>query len=750
MSIRLVLLSTVSMLLAAPPSRYTEAQVRAKVDGLLRQMTLDEKIGQLSQLGGLPIVPDSMTPEERVRRGNAGSILWLDNPAVINKMQRIAVEQTRLHIPLIFGLDVVHGFRTVFPIPLALAASWDMRLIERVQSAAAREARSAGIHWTFAPMVDIARDPRWGRLVEGAGEDPYLGAAVARAQVRGFQGDDISSPEKMLACAKHFAGYGAADGGRDYDTSDLSEDRLWNVYFPPFKAAADAGVGTFMAAYMDLNGVPATGNKFLLQDVLRKTWKYDGMVVSDAFSIRDLATHGFARSPEDSAFRAFTAGVDMDMASKTYLDNMGALIKNGKVPISALDDAVRRILDVKVRLGLFDNPYVDDARHKEILADPQTRVLARLAAAKAAVLLRNEGGLLPLDKRSGKTVAVIGPVGDSQRDLLSMWSGFSVDVKSAVSLAQGIRNKLDSADRVQFAPGVQIAKKYVSMFEGMMGGGTVEPWTPQRAGDEFARAVDLARRSDIVILTLGELTFMSGELASQSSLELPGRQQQLLEAVVALNKPTVLILVSGRPLNITWAAEHVPAILHTWLGGHEGGNAVADLLYGDVTPGGKLPVTWPRDVGQVPIYYAHNLTHQPEGMPGFNSRYWDQPSAPLYPFGYGLSYTTFTYSNIKVSPTHEVTVDVQNTGSRPGEEVAQLYIHQQAGSASRPVRELKGFQKVSLAPGEKKTLAFILRKEELSYWSQQEKRWLAEPETFDVWAGGDSRAPLHAQFTVMK
>jgi beta-glucosidase len=746
----LCLFLTATLCLAQAPG------VSARVDALLRQMTLDEKIGQLTQIGGIALGPETARPEDRVRKGQAGSILWVSDAASVNRLQRIAVEETRLKIPAIFGLDVVHGFKTLFPMPLAMAASWDMAMIERVQWAAAREARAAGLHWTFAPMVDIARDPRWGRVIEGAGEDPFLGSAVARAQVRGFQGPDYGAPDRMIACAKHFAGYGAADGGRDYDSVYLSDAQLWNVYLPPFRAALDAGAVTFMSAYMDLNDVPATANRFLLQDVLRKAWGFRGFVVSDAFSVRDLVTHGFARDARDAALRAFSAGVDMDMASYTYQEHLPALIKSGAVPMASIDDAVRRILTVKFRLGLFERPYADEALTKKVAGAPEHRRLARTVAQRSAVLLRNEGGLLPLDRRSPNSVAVIGPLADSRRDLLSMWAGFGVDPSTTVSILDGIGNKLGPGNRLRHAPGVQIAKRYSSMFEAMLGAQKVTPWSEAQAAREFSKAVDLAKASDVVVLVLGELAFMSGELASQSSLDLPGKQQQLMEAVVATGKPTVLVLVNGRPLNIAWAAGHVPAILVAWHNGNEGGNAVADLLFGDATPGGKLPITWPRDAGQIPIYYAHNRTQQPEDAPGFTSRYWDQPSSPLYPFGHGLSYTTFAYSNlrvnrsaVKVGQSAEVLVDIQNTGGRAGEEVAQLYIHQRAGSASRPVRELKGFERVSLAPGEKKTVRFSLGPNELTYWSSAGRKWVQEAAAFDVWAGGDSSARLHASFSVI-
>jgi beta-glucosidase len=737
----LFLLFSTSIALAAAPDNTA-----ARVDELLGRMTLEEKIGQLTQIGGVAFIPGAPKPEEAVRQGQAGSILWLSNPADINRLQKIAVEDTRLHIPLIFGLDVIHGFKTIFPMPIALAASWDPDLVERVQAVAAREARASGIHWTFAPMVDIARDARWGRLIEGAGEDPFLGAAIARAQVRGFQGADVSSPDRMLACAKHFAGYGAADGGRDYDSAYIPESQMWNVYLPPFKAALDAGVATFMSAYMDLNDVPATGNRFLLQDVLRKTWGFQGFVVSDANSVRDLATHGFARYASDAAFRAFTAGVNMDMASATYLRHLGGLVKEGVVPVPAIDAAVRPILAAKFRLGLFEHPYADEARAKQMAGAVEHRQLARAAAQRSAVLLRNEGGLLPLAKDAGKSIAVIGPLADSKRDMLSAWAGFGIDSSTTVSILEGIRNKLGAGARIEYAPGVQMRKQNPSMFDAIFGGVKQTPWSEAQAADEFRNAVELAGRSDLVILVMGEQALMSGELASQGSLELPGRQQHLMEAVVATGKPVALVLVNGRPLNITWADAHIPAILEAWHPGVEGGNAVADLLFGDGNPGGKLPITWPREAGQIPVYYAHNLTHQPETAKGFTSRYWDQPSAPLYPFGYGLSYTKFTFSNLRLSGALEVSVDVENAGARPGQPVVQLYIHQQAGSASRPVRELKGFSAVALAPGEKKTVRFTLGKNELSYWSADQRRWVQDAATFDVWAGEDSRATLHTTF----
>ena len=740
-----------------------DADISKRAAALLAKMTLEEKIGQLNQIFYFSqlMKPEMMEPD--LRAGKIGSLLFVTDPAVINRLQKVAVEQSRLKIPLLFGFDVIHGFRTVFPVPLAMAASWDPAMVERAQTIAAREARAVGVHWTFAPMVDIARDPRWGRIVEGAGEDPYLGAKMSAAQVRGFQGSDPSAPGRLLACMKHFAGYGAADGGRDYDSSYLSDSQLYNVYFPPFKAAVDAGVGCAMSAYMNLNDVPATGNAFLLQDVLRKQWGFKGFVVSDADSVGNLVTHGFAADKADAAVRALTAGVDMEMSlprsavGTAYSDSLAKLVKEGRVTAAQIDNSVRRILEAKFKLGLFDNPYVDESAVTSHHNNPEHRQLARVAAQRSAVLLRNDGNFLPLTKGDAKvsSIAVIGPLGDSKRDMRGPWT-LADDRKTAVSVVEGIREKVGPGVKVEYAQGVEIRRSYPSIFD-LFSGPRPAAWSEAQQRDEFEKAVALARSSDLVVLVLGEHEEMSGEAASHSTIELPGRQRQLLEVVSAVGKPAVLVLINGRPLDISWAVNRVPAILEAWHPGAEGGHAIADLIYGDATPGGKLPVTWPRSSGQIPIYYAHHLTQQPEGATGFTSRYWDMPTSPLYPFGYGLSYTTFAYSNLRVSRTEakvgesiEVSVDVENTGRRAGDEVAQLYIHQRSGSASRPVRELKGFERITLAPGEKKTVRFPLGKAELTYWSSAVKGWVQEPATFDVWAGGDSSATLTTTFRVVR
>ena len=732
---------------SAPPS---DEAVHQRVDALLKQMTLQEKAAQLTQLFHLPPYEEV---EKAVAADQAGSLLFVTDPNEINRLQHLAIDHSRLRIPLIFGYDVIHGFRTIFPVPIATAASWDPAVVTKEQSIAAKEASSVGIKWAFAPMLDIARDPRWGRMVEGAGEDPYLGSAIAAAQVRGFQGDYIGAPDHILACMKHFAGYGAAEGGRDYDASYIPETLLYNVYLAPFHAAVKAGVGSAMSAYMDLNDVPATGNRWLLHDVLREQWGFQGFVVSDADAVKSLVTHGYAKDLYDASVLALNAGVDMEMALHytAYSGNLLQAVHNGQVTEQQIEDAARRILEAKVRLGLFEHPYVDVARSQQILATSEHRVAEREVAERTFVLLRNESHLLPLRPASYKKVAVIGPIADSQLDTLGSWA-FQQDLKETVTVVAGLRQKFGSETQVNYAPGVQISRRTPSIFDEILQIKHPPAWTPAQAKDEMEKAVKLANSSDLAVLVLGELALMSGEQASRDSLDLPGQEEGLLEKISATGKPIVLLLMNGRPLNIKWAAQHVPAILEIWYPGTQGGNAVADALFGDAVPGGKLPFTWPRDVGQIPINYAHNLTQAPEDQ---GKRYWDEESTPLYPFGYGLSYSTFAFSNLKLSQprikpgeTLDVAVDVENTGNVSADEVAQLYIHQRYGSTSRPVRELKGFQRLALKPHETKTMHFSLGKNELTYWSSAKKDWVEEPSTFDVWVGGDSTATLHATFQV--
>jgi beta-glucosidase len=738
---------------SSAPSPAADAKVNERVEALLQQMTLEEKIGQLNQVSAANFL-NPPNREEMIEKGQVGSFLWSVDPVQLDKYQHIAVEKSRLHIPLLFGYDVIHGFRTVFPVPLAMAASWDPQVEEKAQAFAAREARAGYINWTFGPMVDIARDARWGRIVEGAGEDPFLGAAMARAQVRGFQGTALGAPDRVLATVKHFAGYGAAEGGRDYDSSYVPETSMRNVYLPPFKAAVDAGVGSLMSAYMNLNDVPAGGNRWLLHDVLRSEWGFKGFVVTDALTTHDLVTHGFARDEADAAYRAISAGVSVDMASLLISKHIGEFVKNGKISEAQIDEAVRPVLAIKIRMGLFEHPYTDLSKSATIFSDPAARDHSRFAAQRTMVLLRNENHALPLNK-TVSSIALIGPLANEPADLDGGW-GVTGETP-AVTVEEGLRKKMPNA-KIAFARGGEIRRTISSRFDDFFPGAKKSPpLTAEENSKEIDVAVRLAKSSDVSVLVLGELANMSGEYASRSTLELPGRQEELLEKVVALGKPVVLVIVSGRPLNISWASEHVPAIVMAWQPGCEAGNAIADILFGDAVPGGKLPVSWPRSAGQEPLYYSHNLTQYPESDPTYKPRYWEGPNTPLYPFGFGLSYSTFAFSDLRLTKSEvklgdgvEASVKVTNTGSIAADEVVQLYIHQRAGSTSRPIRELKGFERVALKPGETKTVHMVLSKNELSYWSEGLRKWVEETEDFDVWVGNNSKAELHGSFRVVE
>jgi len=731
----------------------TEAEVAKRVEALLGKLSLEEKIGQLNQVGGADFAPGPKA-EGQIRKGGAGSVLWLNDTKRFNELQKIAVEESPSGIPLLFALDVIHGYRTIFPVPLAMASSWDPSVPEKSQTVAAREARAAGLHWTFGPMLDICRDARWGRIVEGAGEDPYLGAAMAAAQVRGFQGDDISDPERVLACAKHFAGYGYSEGGRDYDPAYISETQLRNIVFPPFKAAVEAGVASFMSAYMDLNDVPAGGNRWLLRQVLRQEWGFDGFVVSDAFAVGNLLIQGHARDRRDAALRGLKAGVNMDMSSYTYTENAADLVAKGDLSVAQIDELVRPILALKVKIGLFEHPYVDEGLLAQVVVRPEHRQTSRWAAQRSMVLLKNKGGLLPL-KKDLKKVAVIGPLADSMEATEGSWMVFG-HTPAAVTVLAGIRAKLPGAE-VTYAPGPEIRRDIPSWFESVMGdAASKQVQTPEQAETAFQAAVEIARTAELVVMVLGETDVMAGEAASRASLDLPGRQEDLLKAVNALGKPIVLVLLNGRPLSVNWAAEHIPAILEAWEPGTEGGHAVADILFGDVNPGGKLPVSFPHKGSHMPLYYARNLTHSPESSPMYNPRYWDGLPVPLYPFGYGLSYTSFDFSNLKASAPQvmvgnrvTVSVEVTNTGKLAGDEVVQLYIHQKWGSDTRPMRELKGFERITLQPGETKTVSFQLGPDQLRYWSTNAGKWIQEAAQFDIWVGADSTATLHADLEVV-
>jgi beta-glucosidase len=676
-----------------------------RVDWLLSRMTLEEKLGQLSQY-----VLEQPEWPPALAEGLPGSILHHGGAALINETQRAVIANSRLKIPLLIGYDVIHGYRTIFPIPLAIASSWDPQLAELSARVAAREARASGIHWTFAPMVDIARDPRWGRVAEGAGEDPLLGAAMAAAYVRGFQGKNLAAPDALLACAKHFAAYGAAEGGRDYAGTELSEATLRQVYLPPFKAAVDAGVGTLMSAFESVNGVPASANRHLLHDILRREWKFRGFVVSDWDAVAELTNHGIAASKQDAARKAITAGVDMDMWDHSYM-TLAAAVREGRLSKSVVDAAVRRVLRAKFLVGLFDEPYTNEAAAAAVTLTPEHRAAARRVAQQSIVLLRNEGNLLPLAK-SGRSIAVVGPLADSKEDMLGPWS------------AQGK------------------AEEAISALEGF-----------RAAVTDQASIVKAAEGADVIIAVLGERREMSGEAASRASLDLPGDQQKLLESLVTTGKPVVLVVMSGRPLAISWAAEHVPAIVQAWFLGSESGHALADVLFGDVNPSGKLPITVPRTTGQVPIYYAHLRTGRPGSVEDkFTNKYIDVPIGPLFPFGFGLSYTKFDYSNLELSSMHfdrrlTVSADVRNSGDRAGEEIVQLYLADPVASISRPVKELKGFQRIALRPGETKRVEFTITRRDLEFWSNN--RWIAEPGEFKVWIGPSSAAGLEGKFELV-
>ncbi|WP_238995509.1 glycoside hydrolase family 3 N-terminal domain-containing protein [Sphingomonas solaris] len=739
----------------------SEKEAVARADRLLAQMTLEEKVGQISQRfdiaslfptgASAPPGMPAMTPlDDNVRKAELGSLLFVHEPAVANKYQKIAVEQTRLKIPLLLGYDVIWGMRTMFPVPIGGAASFDPAGVEQARAIAASEARALGIHWTFAPMVDIARDPRWGRIVEGAGEDPYLGAAMAAAQVRGFQGDHIGAAGHIVAGPKHFVGYGASVGGRDYDSAYLSDSELYNVYLPPFAAAINAGAGNIMSAYMDLNDVPASANKRLLTDILRGDLGFKGWVVTDASAVHNLVKQGFAADGADASVRAITAGVDMEMSTApNAFSTLVASVRAGKVPMKRIDEAVRRVLMVKYRLGLFENPYVDAAAAERITSDPAHAMAAQVAAERSLVLLKNDGNALPLVAGAQKRVAVIGAMADSPGDT-TLSLAFPQDAVKAVTVFKGISERLSGIATVETTPGVQLSRLVPSPLAMLLG--PVTPWTPAQAADELKKAVGLAARSDVVILTLGEKIEMSSEQASRSDLALPGDQRKLLDAVLATGKPVIVVLMNGRPLDLTGVYDKVPAILEAWYPGSRGGTAVARALFGDVNPGGKTPVTWPRSVGQVPTYYARNLSHDPDGA---GRRYWDAPSTPLIPFGFGLSYTSFTIApptvdKAELAPGGKVVVStmVTNTGARAGDEVVQLYIHQRAGRQSRPIRLLQGFRRVTLAPGESQQVSFTLDEANVRYWNSIERGWVIDPGTFDAWIGNSSLADAHTSFIV--
>jgi beta-glucosidase len=737
---------------ASASAPLSDALVRDKANALLAQMTPEEKAGQLSDFFYIQAMPNALQNVSKALEHNAaGALLLISSAAETNRFQRMAIDNSRLKIPLLFGFDVIHGLHTILPVPLGMAASWDPQMVEEMQAIAASEARAVGIEWTFAPNVDIARDARWGRIVEGAGEDPYLGAAMAAAQVRGFQGPFIGSPGRIIAGPKHFAGYGASVGGRDYDEANISDNELWNVYLPPFRAAVDAGAGNIMSAYMPLNGVPASGNAWLLTKVLRNDFGFRGFVVSDNGAVLALTKHGLTANREEAAIRALRAGMNMEMSMgpDAAMQSLPASLQAGKITLEELDNAVRPILEAKIRMRLFEQPFVDESKAAAVLDDPAHIQAARVAAERSAVLLRNQKDLLPLNVRDVKSIAVIGPLADSARDTLGPWV-FLQNKPASVTVLAGLREKLGKAVRVDYAEGVRMPPRLYPSPISMM-----EP-PVQRApidkAEEFRRAVDLARGADVSVLVLGEAQDMIGEIASRSSFDLPDGQQALLDAVVETGKPVVVLLMSARPLDLKNTKAN--AILDIWYPGSAGGNAAANLLFGDAIPGGKLPFTWVRNAAQSPMIYSHLTTHSAGGI---NKRYWNESNEPTYPFGFGLSYTSFKYSNLAldrpvIAPGESVnvTADITNTGARAGVEVAQLYVHQQTGTSARPVRELKGFQHLSLKPGETRHVSFTLAPRDLRYWTAASGSWVQDESVFDVWIGGSSMADLASHFEVKR
>ncbi|MFT5136899.1 MAG: beta-glucosidase [Arenicella sp.] len=722
--------------------------IESRVADLISTMGLDEKIGQMSQLqGGGGSIPNHLA--ESLRSSRVGSILNEVNVDVINEMQRICVEESRLGIPLLIGRDVIHGFKTIFPIPLGQAASWDPEIIEAGARVSANEAASVGVNWTFAPMIDITRDPRWGRIAESLGEDPYLCGVLGAAMVKGFQSDDLSQPGAIVACAKHFAGYGAAEGGRDYNTANIPENEMRNVHLRPFKAVADAGVASFMSAFCDLNGVPATGNTWLMDDLLRKEWGYEGVVVSDWESIVEMSVHGFTHDDEEAAYEAVMAGIDMEMASTSYSDHLENLVAQDKIKLAQIDKMVARILTLKFDLGLFENPYTRPEEHALVLNKSSLKV-AKEAAVKSCVLLKNKNNVLPMAQAELSSVALIGPLADDDYEQLGTWV-FDGEAQHSVTCKQAIEELIGRTVEVNYVKGLETTRSHNH--------------------DEFENAIDAARQSDAVIMVVGEESFMSGEAHSRANIDLPGHQRELIEAVASTGKPLVLVIMAGRPLTIDNILSHADAILYAWHPGTMGGPAIAELLFGLESPSGKLPVTFPLAVGQVPIFYAHKNTGRPatdhtcvkmDDVParasqtslGMTSFHLDAGYKPLFPFGFGLSYGNFKYVKITTShrsiglgDTIDVHADVINAGSRVAEEVVQLYVRDLVGNVTRPVKELKGFRRICLKPGERERIIFSLHTDELAFYNRK-MELVTEPGRFHVWIGGSSEAELWADFEI--
>jgi beta-glucosidase len=726
-----------------------------QVDSLINLMTLEEKIGQLNLPSAGAFVTGSVESSDiakKIEQGKVGGLFNIKTVANIREMQKIAVEKSRLKIPLIFGMDVIHGYESVFPIPLGLSCSWDMKLIERSARIAATEASADGINWTFSPMVDISRDPRWGRISEGSGEDPYLGSQIAKAMVTGFQGNDLSANNTIMSCVKHYALYGASEAGRDYNTTDMSHNRMYNEYFPPYKAAVDAGVGSVMASFNEIDGIPATANKWLLTDVLRNQWGFKGFLVSDYTGVSEMINHGIGDLQTVSA-RALDAGLDIDMVSEGLLTTLGNSVKEGKITEQQITEACRRILEAKFKLGLFDDPYkyCNDDRAKSEVFNAANRAEARSTATQSFVLLKNTNNVLPI-KKSG-TIALVGPLADATENMTGTWS-VAARFSESISVLEGLKKAVGTNAKIVYAKGSNLTEDEVLENNSTLFGKGLHR-DKRTAAQLREEAVRIAKGADVIVAAVGEAAEMSGEASSRSSIEIPETQRELIKALLKTGKPVVLVLFTGRPLALAWEEENVPAILNVWFGGSEAGDAIADVVFGDVNPSGKLSTTFPQNVGQVPIYYAHKNTGRPLSGPWFQkfqSNYLDVSNEPLYPFGFGLSYTTFSYSDIKLSASNltavdslVVSVDVTNTGSLEGKEVVQLYIRDVVGSITRPVKELKAFEKISLKAGETKTVKFTLHQNDLSFYNA-DLNFVAEPGEFHVFVGGNSRDVKQASF----
>lgn len=757
---KFIMIRNFLLLAAIVFSQQLMAQKDAKMDlfisNLMNRMTLDEKIGQLN----LPSIGFDVTGPilsqnvgENIRKGNVGGVFNTFTPIAVRKLQDIAVKETRLKIPLLFGYDVIHGHRTIFPINLGLSASWDMPLIERTARIAAEEASADGLNWTFSPMVDIARDPRWGRISEGSGEDPFLGSLIAKAMVRGYQGTDLSKDNTILACVKHFALYGASEAGRDYNTVDMSEQRMLEEYMPPYKAAIDAGVASVMTSFNEINGIPATGNKWLITDLLRKQWGFKGFVVTDYTSINEIINHGTGDEAEVGR-QALAAGVDMDMVGEVFLKNAKQSLLNKKITTAQVDAACRRILEAKYKLGLFDDPYryVNENRPAQVMMSAEKLQASKEAAQKSMVLLKNANNILPL--KGDKKLVFVGPLVKDKRNLLGSWSGAG-DWKQAVSVWEGLQKSFPG-NVILYAKGSNLLDDSLLINKLNPHGGEIRPdsLSPQQL---IAEAVRTTNDADVIVAVLGEAFGMSGEAASRSNIGLPENHVALLKALKATGKPIVLVLMNGRPLTLQWEHDNMDAILETWFSGTMAGDAIVDVLFGKYNPSGKLTATFPRNVGQIPIYYASKNTGRPfDQNQKYTSKYLDVPNTPLYPFGYGLSYTTFSYGDVQlnknsISPAEAVTatVTVTNTGNYDGEETVQLYIQDVVASVTQPIRELKGFQKIFLSQGENKTVSFTINVGDLKFYDQNMK-WIAEPGVFRVYIGTNSSDLKMAQFTLTK